>query len=137
MIIFRVLLLILISSQAIAGGVSEEVNILSLKESAPENYTLEYSSLKSGERYIVYLSYNDAHYSQNAKFLTQEKFEEGIRLLKSQVISKESVRFGWFGAGPCLVDKARNIFRSDALDLYVEPYSSSKLKVAYAFCEYR
>jgi hypothetical protein len=137
MIIFRLLLLILVSSRAIAGGASEEVNILSLKESAPDNYTLEYSSLKSGERYIISLSYDEAHYSQYAKFLTQEKFEEGIRLLKSQMISQKSVRFGWFGAGPCLVNKARNIFKSDALDLYVEPYSTSKLKVVYAFCEYR
>jgi hypothetical protein len=137
MIIFRVLLLILISSRAIAGGASEEVNILSLKESRPGKYTLEYNSLKNGKRYIIYLSYNDAHYSRNAEFLTQEKFDEGIRLLKSQVISKETVRFGWFGAGPCLLNKDRNIFKSDALDLYVEPHSSSKSKVVYAFCEYR
>ena len=137
MIIFRVFLLILISSQAIAGGASEEVNILSLKESGSGKYTLEYNSLERDEKYIIYLSYNNVHYSRNAKFLTQEKFEEGIRLLKSQMISNEPVRFGWFGAGPCLLDKAQNVFKSDALDLYVEPFSSSESKVVYAFCGYR
>jgi hypothetical protein len=129
--------LIVYSIYAYAGGSSEPVQLLSLTETQDHKYTLKYKSTNSEKIYTIYLSYNKLGYLLQSKFLSQEKYDASIALLKKQLKNKIPVRFGWFGGGPCVVNKNQLIYRSDALDIYIEKANSEKMKVVYAFCEYR
>ncbi|MEQ3636557.1 MAG: hypothetical protein ABNH30_09200 [Thalassolituus sp.] len=129
-------LLVLLSLQASAGGISEEVKLLSLTETTEDEYTLKYVSTKSDKTFTIHLSYSKLGYMFKAKFLTQEKFHSAISLLKEQLKQKNSVRFGWFGGGPCVIDESKNIYRSDALEIYNEGHPNKGPQVVYAFCEY-
>lgn len=129
-------LLVLFSLQASAGGTSEEVRLLSLTETTDDEYTLKYISSKSGKTFTIHISYSKLGYMFKAKFLTEEKYHSAISLLKEQLNQKSTVRFGWFGGGPCAIDKNKNIYRSDALEIYNEGYPENGPQVVYAFCEY-
>ena len=124
---------------AFAGGTSEEVNLTSLVDEGNDKYTLKYKSFESGKNYTIYLSYNRWEYLRlfKASYLTKDKYDASITLLKKQLSLKKHVRFGWFGGGPCLVDKENNIYRSDALDIIYEDYPNEEPKVVYSYCEYR
>ncbi|MGI0116604.1 hypothetical protein [Zooshikella sp. RANM57] len=125
--------LLLFSIQGFAGGISYEVKLLSLTETKNAEYTLKYKSIKSGEIYTIYLSYNKWGYIFDSMF-SQDKYNSAINLLKKQMKQKTPVRFGWWG--PCVIDKNKNIYRSDALVIFNEGEPDKKLEVVYPFCEY-
>ncbi len=127
--------LLLLSSQVFAGGASVEVELLSLTETREDKYILKYRNIESDEIYKIYLSYDKGRYIVNPK-LTHDKYTAAISLLKKQLKQKIPVRFGWFARGPCLINKSKNIYRSDALKIYEENYPD-KAQVVYAFCQYR
>ena len=128
-----------ICTSAFAGGISEEVNFIFLVDEGNGKYTLKYKNSESGKNYTIYLAYSRWEYLNlfKSSYLTKEKYDASITLLKKQLALNQPVRFGWFGGGPCLVDKENNIYRSDALSIHNEGYPNEELKVVYAFCEYR
>ena len=126
-------ILTLLSKSLFAGGNSEKVNLISLTQTESKDYVLMYESVKTAKIYTINLSYSRFTYLFNSRFLTSDKFDNSISLLKSQLKQGKTIRFGWFGGGPCLVNKGQNIYRSDALDVLKEKGKS----VVYAFCEYR
>ncbi len=134
-ILFTVFL-VLFSLQVSAGGTSEEIDLVSLIETKKNEYTLKYKSMESRKLYTVNLSYSTLGYFLKARFLTQEKYDASISLLKQQIAQGKLVRFGWFGGGPCIIDKTTNTYRSDALEIYNEGYPNKGPLVVYAFCEY-
>ncbi len=128
--------LLFLNLSAFSGGTSEEVRLISLTEIKQHEHTLMYKSVASGEIYTIGLSYSRLNYFFKARFLTQEKYDVSISLLTQQLIQGKIVRFGWFGGGPCPIDEDKNIYRSDALEVYNESYSDKESNVVYAFCEY-
>ena len=130
-------ILIIFAVQAFAGGTSEEVTLLSLSETKEDEYTIKYRSVESNKVFTIYLSYRKLGYMFKARFLTQDKYADAIKLLEEQLKHNKNVRFGWFGGGPCVVDKINNVYRSDALDIYTEDYPNRGSQVVYAFCEYK
>lgn len=134
---FFILVLCLVSNWSLAGGDSLTVKFMSLTASSDNDYDLVYTELESSKTVIVYLSYDEKHYSNNATFLTKEKFDLAIEHLKKQIKNNSNGRFGKMGSGPCLIDKELNKYKSDALDLYVEGGKVSGEKVVYSFCKYR
>jgi hypothetical protein len=128
--IFLVILLCFFALPSFAGGSSEAVILNSLTEKEDDEFVLKYKVVSSEEIYTIHLAYDSFHYLLNARFLTKDKFRASILVLKEQLESKKVVQFGFFGGGPCLIDKDKHIYRSDALDTY------NNGKIVYAFCEY-
>ena len=116
---------------------SEAVEFMSLTVKNDGNYILVYKELDSQKIFTIHISYDSKHYSKNARFLTKDKFELAINYLENQIEVNPISRFGWFGSGPCLIDKTRNEYRSDALDLYIEGGKTVGEKVVYSFCKYK
>jgi hypothetical protein len=135
--LFLVLILSFVNLSSNAGGTSKAVEFLSLLVNSDKSYTLVYQELDSQKTFTIHLSYGSKHYSNNAKFLTKDKFESSIIHLKEQIENNPVSRFGWFGSGPCLIDKAKNEYKSDALDLYIEGGKTVGEKVVYSFCKYK
>ncbi|MCX4026428.1 hypothetical protein H0A36_26570 [Endozoicomonas sp. SM1973] len=124
--------LLLLSTQVFAGGGSIEVELLSMTETEDAEYTLKYRSIESGETYTVYLSYDKWGYLFDSWY-SQDKYASAINLLKKQLKQKAPARFGWFRR--CVVDESKNIYRSDALDIFEERNADKRIPVVYAFCE--
>ncbi len=123
--------LLLVPSLVLAGGDSREVSLKSLFQTAENTYVLKYVEGGGVDVSTLHLSYDAERYSKYARFLTQERFDQAISLLNRQLASKQVVYLGSFGGGPCLVDKAKQVYRSDALDIYEGG------RVVYVFCRYR
>ena len=130
------ILLVVLTFSVAAGGTSEEVELISLSEIQDDEYKLKYKSIQTGDVYTIFLSHSKIEYLFKARFLTQKTYEAGISLLKYQLNEKKPVRFGWFGGGPCPVEREKNIYRSDSLNINNEGYPDKGLLVVYAFCEY-
>ncbi len=130
-------ILLIISTASYAGGTSYEIMLLSLVETKADEYILKYKVLNTEDIYEIHLSYSPMEYLLKARFLTEEKYTESIKLLKEQFLEKKPVRFGWFGGGPCALNKEKSVYRSDALDIYNEGNSDKGPFVVYAFCEYK
>ena len=129
-------LLLVLSNLVIAGGGSEEVKLISLEEIETDKYVLKYRAISSQKVITVRLEYDPIQYLF-LKTLNKDKYQNSILLLKKQVLSQSTVRFGSFGGGPCLIDKKNSVYRSDALDIYDEDRSKRERLVIYAFCEYK
>lgn len=132
--IISVIMIFLMSVRCIAGGMSEEIIIHSLIEGEVK-YLFCYKSVSTNKEYSIELNYDATHYKFYARFLTKNKFQESLELLKSQFAESKPVRFGWFGSGPCKI--SGNKYRSDALDIYNEGTEETPNRVVYAFCGYR
>ncbi len=134
--ILIIVTLLVLNLSAFAGGTSEDVRLISLTKKKQHEHTLVYKSVASGEIYTIELSYSGLSYFFKARFLTQERYDVSISLLTQQLVQDKIVRLGWFGGGPCPIDEDKNIYRSDALEIYNEGDSKKEPNVVYAFCEY-
>lgn len=128
------IVLIILVLKANAGGTSEEVKLLSLVEISEGKYELKYIVNSSSDTITLQLEYNTIQYLFTG-MLSKAKFSDGIMLLKQQVKAQERSRLGFFGGGPCAVDKSLNLYRSDALSILSEEVDGDT--VVYIFCEYQ
>jgi hypothetical protein len=126
------LLLLIFPTLSFAGGDSKAVDLISLKEVSKNRYTLTYKEMESKKTITIHLEYKAFRYLLT-DFLSKDKYLKAIDLLKTQISENKPCRFG---GAPCVVDKEKNIYRSDALDIYSEEHGEDELSVVYAFCEY-
>lgn len=147
-----VLLLVMLTVSSIgsarASSGSVLVEILSLTQTAPDQYALMFKTPETLELHsagypantvlTVEVRYNRIRYFAKRTLLTLEKFRNAIDFLKRQMQEKKAVRLGFMGAGPCKIAGRANAYESDALDILEEVDSQSQVKqpVVYLFCKF-